>query len=244
MVVFDNVFAYSLAGGDASAAGAGGGASTALANNLVAYWKMDETTGDRMDSHGSNTLAENGTVQAPTGKINLGMKPNGTNNYLSRPTSVELNGDQSFSFSFWFNAEAGTQKSILGKFSNGVSGSYAVRVNSGKITFTYYQGASGFKADAIDPNSIVNNQFYHVVCTHDLVTKTISLSVNDGTPITNTYTFTPVSTSMDFQVGRLGGEITSLLVVDELAFWSDRVLSAADITALYNGGAGLSYDNF
>ena len=43
----------------------------ALIDSLGGYWKMDEASGDALDSHGSNNLTDNDTVAASTdGKIN------------------------------------------------------------------------------------------------------------------------------------------------------------------------------
>lgn len=47
--------------GFVAAAGGGGGSSPGT-TNLCAYWKLDETTGNRADSHGSFTMETNGSV--------------------------------------------------------------------------------------------------------------------------------------------------------------------------------------
>lgn len=42
----------------------------ALTDNLVSYWKLDESSGNASDSVGSNTLTNNGTAGYASGKIN------------------------------------------------------------------------------------------------------------------------------------------------------------------------------
>ena len=46
-------------------ANAGSGA-TFPTDQLVAFWPLDEASGDAVDSYGSNDLTENGTVSATT----------------------------------------------------------------------------------------------------------------------------------------------------------------------------------
>ena len=40
-----------------------------LANSLVAFWKLDEASGQRNDSIGTNHLADNNTVLSAAGKV-------------------------------------------------------------------------------------------------------------------------------------------------------------------------------
>ena len=44
----------------------------ALTDNLVSYWKLDESSGNAADSVGSNTLTNTNTVTYSAGKINNG----------------------------------------------------------------------------------------------------------------------------------------------------------------------------
>ena len=80
MGTFDNFFAYSLAGGTATSPtqptdpGTDPGTGTTTASvptqGLVAYWKMDEESGDRINSVSDRHLQEvNGTVLSTAGKV-------------------------------------------------------------------------------------------------------------------------------------------------------------------------------
>lgn len=43
-----------------------------LSTNLISYWKLDETSGNAVDSVGSNTLTNNNSVSFSTALINNG----------------------------------------------------------------------------------------------------------------------------------------------------------------------------
>src|SRR3990167_551156 len=68
----------------------------ALDTNLVAYWKMDESSGDATDSVASHTLT-NTNVTYGTGKINNGAAFNSTGDSLRTTTDTD----------FFFQAEDG-----------------------------------------------------------------------------------------------------------------------------------------
>lgn len=46
-----------------------GGSSSTLNDNLVAHWKLDESSGTRNDSKGANHLTDNNTVTSAAGKL-------------------------------------------------------------------------------------------------------------------------------------------------------------------------------
>ena len=43
-----------------------------LTDNLISHWKLDESSGNAADSHGSNTLTNNGSTPFVAAKINNG----------------------------------------------------------------------------------------------------------------------------------------------------------------------------
>ena len=71
----------------------------------------------------------------------------------------------------------------------------------------------------------------------------MQLVVNAGTPETNTFSGTRRDNGNDFGMFELAiGTVARPLkgLCDEAGYWS-RVLTAEEITALYNAGAGVAY---
>jgi hypothetical protein len=61
------------------------------ANGLYFWWKMDETSGTRTDSHGTNPLADNNTVGSTTGKQgNAAQFVVANSEYLSIPDNPSV----------------------------------------------------------------------------------------------------------------------------------------------------------
>ena len=85
----------------------------------------------------------------------------------------------------------------------------------------------------------------HLVGTFDGASKVATIYVNGASDGTNTLTGTMQSTaSAPLNVGVSPGGGTFLpngSRLDQVGFWKGRVLSAGDVAALYNSGAGLSY---
>ena len=214
----------------------------ALADNLVAYYSLDngtDATGNGFD------LTVTGATLA-TGKIGDGYEFNAITEKLERASDLGITGG-ACSVSLWFNptvnpvavdyifnlGDAGTDvQYIIWYRQSGAS--YFLEVNRQRQnTSNNVVARSGLLA---------TNTFYHVVLTYD------------GTTLRGYYNGssfgTPLATSGNGAGGAndvitLGKDPNNTAnsfvgVVDEVGVWS-RAISAAEVTELYNAGAGLSY---
>jgi len=89
---------------------------------LSAWWSLDETSGTRNDSHGSNHLTDNNTVGYTSGvKSNAATFIAANNESLSISDNAALSmGDISFSVCAWVNLEDKTgDKVLVGKWMPG-----------------------------------------------------------------------------------------------------------------------------
>jgi hypothetical protein len=76
---------------------------------------------------------------------------------------------------------------------------------------------------------------------HDSVNNVICITVNDGAVSSLAHTIGVQKNTVPFGIGARPTDPQSLNgQVDELGFWK-RVLTPAERTALYNGGAGKPY---
>jgi hypothetical protein len=85
--------------------------------------------------------------------------------------------------------------------------------------------------------------WYFVVCWHNQAAATINICVNDGAVDSAARTAAISDTAAGFIIGADGFNTTNAPVdgrIDEVGFWK-RVLSAAEITELYNSGSGRNY---
>lgn len=214
----------------------------ALTDILVSYWRLDEASGNAIDSHSTNDLTDNNTVGSGTGKINNGRDFELSNSEdFSKADNASLStGDIDFTLSLWINRESAVQQGLISKF-GGSTNEYGLWIWSGdqRPYLTVFAGGSGQVGwgAALDVAT-----WYHIVAWHDSVNNQIGIVVNAGTPVTASYSGGLNDSDSDFRIGQYSGSYMDG-IIDEVGFWK-RVLTSDERTQLYNGGAGLSYDDF
>lgn len=233
----------------------------ALIDNLVSYWKLEEGTGTRVDSHGSNNLT--GTTRgAVTGKINNGEDFERTSSdYLTiadaSQTGLDLSGD--LSFSFWLKLEelpsvSATVFRFLDKQNGGTTRSYTICSNNNVANSIececYGDGTTANRRIGSAPANTFGvgdvGFWRHIVVTFDVDTGnwliykdgiSQTITTNNAGTVASIYNSTNA-----FTIGARSDGTTGYLdgVMDEVGVWS-RTLSGAEVTELYNSGAGLAY---
>lgn len=222
----------------------------ALTDNLQAYWKLDESSGNAADSHSTNTLTNNNSTAFAAAKINNGADlEESSSQSLSiadaSQTGLDLSGD--LSFSLWFKAEsfnAGSERPLIAK-----------RVGAGnQRSFHFKLGSAGVNIGLLwytDGNTIGGNlsvvwspstaTWYHVVVTKSSTTVKFYVDgAQQGADQTGSNA-TIYNGTAPFELGAFADspEYWDGLI-DEVGVWS-RALTDSEVSTLYNGGAGLSY---
>ncbi len=221
-----------------------------LLDSLVAYWKLDEASGNALDAHIGNDLTDNNTVTADTGKIN-GCRTfaQGSTEFFSLADNSDLStGDIDFSISCWVNGTTFANfPGILGKSDDGTHLEYWLFENSDTGRFRFgvsNDGSSAAFATADNFGAPSTGVWYFIVCWHDSVANTINIQVNNGTADATSYSSGVVNGASSFRIGRaVGSDFCWNGLIDECGFWK-KVLSTDEKTALYGAGSGLSYDSF
>jgi hypothetical protein len=219
----------------------------ALTDNLISYWKLDEPSGNALDAHGGNTLTENGTVGSAAGRINSARDfEQADTDFFERGDSAELStGDVDFTLQAWVNAESfASYPSIVTK--GGASDrEYGLSYESNRFRFSVSSDGTSWTGvvAADDFGAPSTGTWYHVVGWHDSVNNQIGISVN-GVATTASYSGGAIDGAGAFRVGAYWSEADGNGrwdgLIDEVGLWK-RVLSAAERSALYNGGLGLAY---
>ena len=220
-----------------------------LKTNLISYWKLDEASGNAVDSHGSNTLTQFNSPGTSTGVINSSRTLNGSNqNFrIASNTSLEV-GDLDWTFSGWFFLTSKPIHVIASK-----------RVAAGRSWAIQYLTANDryrvlFSTDNANDNIILTasnfgspptNTWFFCCAWHDAANNTVNVQFNNGSVNSASYssgTF-PLDSASPFVIGGFETSQYTPGRADECAFWK-RVLTADERTQLYNSGAGYSYDLF
>jgi len=225
----------------------------AIYDSLVSYWKLDEASGDAIDAHGTNNLTDNASVGAGTGKINGARDFEDTNSqYFRKASNSSLQtGDIDFTFTAWVNFESlSVIHRIVSKFGNTAATNEFVLgwdVVSSRFQFAIQENGGSIKvAQADNFGAISTATWYFVAAWYDHTNDTANISINDGTPNQTTSVLGPAATDAGFNMGCLFTAVDTVPIqfmdglIDEAGFWK-RLLTAGEITRLYNGGSGLAY---
>jgi hypothetical protein len=212
--------------------------SSTLLNNLLAYWKLDETSGTRIDSHGSNNLIDNNTVGSATGKIGNAASFVAANSEYLSVNSSQLSFAGDFTISVWNKPTSvvGTSASYVLSKDDTTNREYHIQLLSSNYNFQVWNGATKYLMSLPATSGV----WQHLMMWYDSVAGTLYASVNNGTPATGAVPGIN-TTSAPFLVGVRGdfkGYYDGL--IDEVGIWT-RLLTTAERTQLYNSGSGLTY---
>lgn len=185
-------------------------------------------------------------LDAQTGltKSNAAQFASANSEYLSHASNTDLQtGDVDFTFAFWVLLDSLTgDRQFVSK-----------DTNTGREYTVQYRAGTGFRGTVFmgGVDKIATASFtptvtaWYLVCFwHDATANTVNISVNNGaTNSTATGGALDAATATEFNLGRrpypgfqeyLSGRMQNV------GFWK-RVLTGAERTALYNGGAGVNY---
>lgn len=224
---------------------------TTLVANMQAFWKMDEMSGVRADSFGSNDLSDNNSVGFAAGRIgNAAQFVASSSQFLAISDNAALSvTNESFSMAFWAYLDTKTtSRGFIGK-GTAVAGNaqYGAGYNLGADRFLAFMstntGASfnlTVAADALGSPSTAT--WYFIAAWHDASADFLNIKVNAlSTNSSQTSGAGPSDLGGAFEVGRFDGDIYMDGRVDEVGFWK-KALNAQQLTDLYASGSGNTYN--
>ena len=208
----------------------------------IAYYKLDESSGNASDSVNSYTLTNTNSASYATGLINNGVDfgTANTNQQLQRTgePATTINGGN-FTINFWVKSNVdGTYPTLeLECTTNGTwFRAYAGIDDQNNRWLAGWHGG-GQIASAL---TISTSVFYMVTITNSSGTLTLyGNGVSKGS--TSTHYGSNLGATDSFSIGYADGVgAYGSGMFDEVGIWNS-VLSGTEITDLYNGGAGVTY---
>jgi hypothetical protein len=216
-----------------------------LTCGIIAYWKMDNSS--ISDSLGLYPGTNNGTTSSG-GVINAGRNFAGAGQYITVSDNSKLTPNNgALSVSFWARLAATTNDVTISKFDSSSSSNQSWEVQykgSNNTIVVTINATSGTPATWTFNNAgLTNIYWHHIAFTWDGAS--VSL-YKDGTVRTAPKSGgTPSGSVFDNTAPLIIGDrpnstAPSTGAIDEVGMW-DKVLSAAEITQLFNCGAGNQY---
>ena len=222
----------------------------ALDTNIASYWKLDESSGNAVDSYGANTLTNNNTVTYSAGKINNGAdfgNPN-TNKSLSTSNTIGIDGG-SMTMSGWFKISAQPPSNDNIRFL------LQSNTNNKVSNMCFYRDSAGTKQLVFNRlrQNTANDQFtyditltigtwYHIAYTYNGSTVTGYLNgVSIGTASSSGNGSSSAGYTNGFFIGSAFDSSNFLTgSADEVSIWQ-RALSADEVNKIYNANRGNQY---
>jgi hypothetical protein len=220
---------------------------------LYSYYKLDEASGDAVDSYGGRNLANYGNpVGSTTGIIGTCRDFPGTSAaYFHASSGATFSpGSQHLFFSFWFRlnnlTQTGNDTGLLVKYLTSSDHEWIVYYSSSDQTLRFDVSSTGAAGtEIVHSVTLAANTWYYVAGGWDGTN--IKLSVNGGAYQSTAFTG-PIyqSTANNFTIGlELGSAGYLSGRIDEVAIWIGRNdLTISEVQQLYNNGAGLPLSSF
>lgn len=218
--------------------------------NLISWWTLDEASGTRNDSHGTNHLTDNNTVGSAAGVYgNAGNFIYSNDEYLSIASNSSL---QSGNVDWWagclvkLNTVTARSSLIISKDQPGAREYYLqYSVGSNRFAFGLFNTSNsliaGLIANTFGAGSI--NTWYPVQIWHNAATDTMGIRVRDSEDTTSTGGAAVNASSATFRIGEWGHSATPMDgLIDEA--WFFKMAPSADQRAyMSNAGAGRRYSD-
>lgn len=218
-----------------------------IATSLAAYWKLDETSGNRAATISSITLTDTNTVTGGTGIVYptaASFAYASAERLVSTDDATLRLGNVDWWIAVWARRESGTASSMtILKKGNGPSDfSYRLYYESGTSRYRLSVSNDGTTAGTIVEASNFGapnfGQWHFLFVSYNAATDTLSFSVNGGTANTGSHASGAFDSATDFRIGGdgIGGEFNGL--IGPVAIGKNYVPTSDDIAFLYNGGFG------
>lgn len=209
--------------------------SAALIDNQKAYYKFD---GDVTDETGNFNGTDQGTDNQPIGLINQARAfVSGNTDYVD--TNIPTLQNQDFTIVVWINTSTSAYQGIVAEYDPESDNGFFLRTNVDGDDLVLGL-ADGTYATVTKVTTISDGDWHMVGFKYDWSETTAEI-ILDGNYTGTTLNKDYVANAVDVWVGAYNpAQNTFNGDIDEVGFW-DRLLSAGELTTLYNGGAGLSY---
>jgi hypothetical protein len=205
---------------------------------LISFWKLNQTSGDVLDSLGINNGTNNGAVRGVPGIINNSFDfEAGGSTWVTVSHDDSLNITDAITINAWVNPESTPTTEaprILDKGDN--AGNYVFYYSSNGTIF----GTNNVLSNASGNGTVSNDNWHMLSVTYN---ETLLAFYVDGVSVKNdtTYTTAFATDALALTIGeRLSHDRPWDGELDEIGLWN-RTLTPSEISQLWNGGAAITY---
>ncbi|HMA69680.1 MAG TPA: LamG domain-containing protein, partial [Candidatus Mcinerneyibacterium sp.] len=210
-----------------------------LTPSLTSYYSLEETSGDVIDSHGTNNGTNNGATRGVTGIINNAFDFDGTDDYVNIGYPSDLTASSlgdSVSISIWFRADSTSADfsmghRVIGKNSGSHNDNIGISVRDND--FWVYLDTKNSDIEQTLGYSAQTGVWYHFVYVYD--GSTLKAYVNGTEEFSQSITGNIEDASgSPWTIGARGTDQRYYDgKIDEVGIW-DRALNSTEVSTLYS----------
>ena len=220
-------------------------------DGLKAYWDLDESSGNAIDSHtGGHDGTDNNTVgTSATGGPGGGRCRDlvaANNEYFDVTHHADLTGGNSdWTIGGWgYSDDLSTTRSLMAKrtSSGGTDNEYEILWFDSKLQFFIGDGSTSF-GTGISHGGISTATWYFWLAWHNSGTSKLHLSEDDSEATAVSHGITPGTSTAGVALGNLFPTTPTLPWEGRMQFWGkwSQIVASGDRTSLYNSGSGVDY---
>ena len=230
--------------------GVGGSSRPNFTSNLVGYWRLDEASGNAIDSFGSLDLTDTNTVGSGTGHVAAAARDFevGSAEYFTRADEAAFEvGAQSWSACGWINHEStpASHHNLISKFdANADAGSgrgWKLHVDSGNALVVVNKDGTN-STTLTHGTALSSATWYFVAGGYDASVSKNWCSVNAGTrALGSVVAISHNDETYSFRIGRVVNGSAGVYwdgLMEQWGLWIGRVLTDVELTYIYNAGVG------
>lgn len=207
-----------------------------LLTGLLAYWKLDEASGNAIDSSGNGyTLTQSNNPLGVAGKVGNARQFVAASLQALYHAAI-LFPDTDFTISAWVNITTLTDfKHIINKWTTTNKGQMAAYINGNKIEWAIYTDSAiiGSVVNCATFGNLSTGTWYHMILERNKSAGTIRIGINltFDTAAANGVIGSTAGFRLGIRESFSSGAFNGL--IDEVGIWT-RLLTVAEMTRLYN----------
>lgn len=217
--------------------------------NLISHWRLDELSGTRFDSHGTNNLTDASSVGSfIPGKINYAaLFVAASTDYLNIADNTSLSvSDIDFTIGAWvYLASKAANRTIISKWNSTTNNrEYMLWYDNASDRFAFSVSNNGTAVITVLANNFASpsiSTWYYILAWHNPASNTINIRVNHGTADSAAHATGVFNGSSDFIIGATGvpGDYFDGMI-DSVSFWK-KLLNEYEQARIQNEDSGLDY---
>jgi len=180
-----------------------------------------------------------GAYQAQSGFKNAySVSCDGTDDYISLGPSNDIITSNVFSISMWFkigDTASGAKRIFVSNRDGGATNLRFVVETNGTLNVGYKNSGGSFQF-TLSPSAVDDNNWHHVVFTTTASAQVLYIDGSAVTTTTNGFENGASSTVVTTIGAHVSSAIYANMKADEVATFAGTVLSASDVTDIYNSG--------